>query len=61
MGAVIEKSNTYLVYIGVDIGQSQDPTAIVVADPEVISSKITSWHFLPCNYRRGNKSTSKHS
>lgn len=33
MGIVNEKSTSYLVYIGVDIGQSQDPTAIVVADP----------------------------
>jgi len=33
MGVINEESNSYFVYIGVDIGQSQDPTAIVVADP----------------------------
>ena len=40
MGVVNEQSNTYLVYIGVDIGQSQDPTAIVVADPEIRENEI---------------------
>ena len=33
MGVVNEESKSYMVCIGVDIGQSQDPTAIVVADP----------------------------
>jgi len=33
MGIINKNSNSYMVYIGVDIGQSQDPTAIVVADP----------------------------
>jgi hypothetical protein len=40
MGVVNEQSNTYMVYIGVDIGQSQDPTAIVVADPEIRENEI---------------------
>jgi len=29
-----------MVYVGVDIGQSQDPTAIVVADPVIRDNKI---------------------
>jgi len=40
MGVVNEQSNTYMVYIGIDIGQSQDPTAIVVADPEIRENEI---------------------
>ncbi len=40
MGVINEESNSYFVYIGVDIGQSQDPTAIVVADPEIRENEI---------------------
>ncbi len=40
MGIVNKQSNFYMVYIGVDIGQSQDPTAIVVADPVIRDNEI---------------------
>jgi hypothetical protein len=40
MGIVNKQSNLYMVYIGVDIGQSQDPTAIVVADPVIRDNEI---------------------
>lgn len=40
MGIVNNKSNLYMVYIGVDIGQSQDPTAVVVADPVLRDNNI---------------------
>lgn len=43
MGIIGGNPNYSEVYVGVDIGQSQDPTAIVVADPELRDKEI---HYL---------------
>ncbi len=43
MGVIGSNKNYSEVYIGIDIGQSQDPTAIVVADPELRDKEI---HYL---------------
>ena len=40
MGTIDNESEEYFVNIGIDIGQSQDHTAIVVADPEIRDNEI---------------------
>lgn len=40
MGALGSNPNYYTIYMGIDIGQAQDPIVIVVADPETRNEEI---------------------